>query len=177
LAQKINLLAHDSKSDADCLLNVDGRLQPAGFRLRDLRCGISFVPKTGERAASVHPAPKSLSDAAILRDSTMCMKSSQTSGRLRVTQAYIALSGIPERDAVPRTISVVRLGKCEIRMFNNSSDVPLLWIELIDHDAQLAVDSCICREIDDAVAAFEEFALQAATLNEARGPDAGDARV
>jgi hypothetical protein len=62
-------------------------------------------------------------------------------------------------------------------MFNGSSDVPLLWVELFDHEAQEAVDSCSCREIADAVAAFEEFVVQAATPNEAWRPDGDDARA
>jgi hypothetical protein len=111
----------------------------------------------------------------------MCTKSIQTSGRLRVTQAFIALSSIPGSSPAPRTLSIAMIGKCEIRMFNASSiqpgDAPPLWIELFDHDAQVSVDSCICREIDDAVAAFDELLSDAETLNEVCRPEAGDAQV
>jgi hypothetical protein len=111
----------------------------------------------------------------------MCTKSSQTSGRLRVTQAFIALSSIPGSSPAPRTISIAMIGKCEIRMFNASStrpgDAPPLWIELFDHDAQVSLDSYSCREIDDAVAAFEELRTDAETLNEVCSPGAGGARV
>ena len=85
----------------------------------------------------------------------MCTKPSQTSGRLRVTQAFIALSSIPGSSPVSRTLSIVITGNCEIRMFNAlptwPGDAPPLWIELFDHDAQMSLDSYICREIDDAV--------------------------
>lgn len=110
----------------------------------------------------------------------MCTKSSQTSGRLRVTQAFIALSGIPVSSSAPKAISVVSLGKYEIRMFDGaprSDDIAPLWIELFDHDTQKAVDSCSCSEIDDAVAAFDELISQAESLNAARGIDADDTQV
>ena len=50
-------------------------------------------------------------------------------------------------------------------MFNGSptaaGDAPLLWMELFDHDAQMSLDSCSFREIDDAVSAFDELVAQA----------------
>jgi hypothetical protein len=106
----------------------------------------------------------------IFRDITMCTKSSQASDRLRVTQAYIALSGIPGGNSAPRTISVVRVGGYEIRMFSSfparSGDTPLLWMELFDHDAQRSLDSCRVREIDDALSAFDVLVSQARKLGE-----------
>lgn len=111
----------------------------------------------------------------------MCTKSSQTSGRLRVTQAFIALSSIAGSSPAPRTLSIATIGKCEIRMLNASStwpgDAPPLWIELFDHDAQMSVDSSCCHEIDDAVAALDEWLSDAETLNEVRRPEADDAQV
>jgi hypothetical protein len=111
----------------------------------------------------------------------MCTKPSHTSGRLRVTQAFIALSSIPGSSPVSRTLSIVIIGTCEIRMFNASStwpgDAPSLWIELFDHGARVSVDSCSCREIDEAVAAFDELLSDAETLNQVSGPEANDAQV
>jgi hypothetical protein len=52
----------------------------------------------------------------------------------------------------------------------------MFWIELFDHDAQVSVDSCSCREIDDAVAAFEALLAQAESLNETGRPEADDAK-
>jgi hypothetical protein len=110
----------------------------------------------------------------------MCTKSSRTSGRLRITQAFIALSSIPEASSAPRTISIVRIGEREIRMSSaspsRSGGAPMFWIELFDHDAQVSVDSCSCREIDDAVAAFEALLAQAESLNETGRPEADDAK-
>lgn len=95
----------------------------------------------------------------------MCTNSTRTSCRLRVTQAYIALSGAPGSSPTPRTISVEKVGAYEIRMFNGlparSGDAPLLWMELFDHDAGRSVDSCACREIDDALSAFDELVARA----------------
>ncbi|MBR1230071.1 hypothetical protein JQ600_34830 [Bradyrhizobium sp. AUGA SZCCT0176] len=110
----------------------------------------------------------------------MCTKSGHTSGRLRVTQAFIALSGIPESASVPSVISIVRIGIHEIRIFNVSSpvgDEPALWIELFDHDTKVSVDCCSFREIDAAIAAFDDMVSQAERLNEADEPEAGDAPV
>ena len=65
---------------------------------------------------------------------------------------------------MPRTVSVVRIGTYEIRMFNvfpnRSGDVPLLWMDLFDHHTQTSVDSCNCHEIDDAVSALDKLISQ-----------------
>ena len=111
----------------------------------------------------------------------MCTKSSQTSGRLRVTQAFIALSSISGDAFEPRIISVLSIGKYEIRMFNGSpsraGDAPSLWIELFDHSVPLSLDSCSCREIEDAVAAFDEMVSEAETLNDVWGPETDGAQA
>jgi hypothetical protein len=111
----------------------------------------------------------------------MCTKPSQASGRLRVTQAFIALSSIPGSSPVSRTLSIVITGNCEIRMFNALStspgDAPPLWIELFDHGDRVSVDGCGCREIDEAVAAFDEFLSDAEALDEARSAEANGAQV
>lgn len=117
----------------------------------------------------------------MFRDSTMCTKSSRISGRLRTTQAFIALSSISESNSAPRTVSIVKIGKYEIRMFNGSSIWPgrtlASWLELFDHNAQLSVDSCSCREIDEALTGFDELLSQAESLNEACGPEEDDAQA
>ena len=77
----------------------------------------------------------------------------------------MALSGTPESNSAPRIISVAKIANYEIRMSNGSSrgpgDIPLLWMELFDHEARISVDSCSCNEIDDAVSAFDAFVAQA----------------
>jgi hypothetical protein len=111
----------------------------------------------------------------------MCTKSGRTSGWLRTTQAFIALSSISESGSAPRTISIVKIGEYEIRMFNGSSIWPggtrASWLELFDHNAQLSVDSCSCREIDEALTGFEGLLSQAERLNEAHGPEQDDAQA
>jgi hypothetical protein len=66
-------------------------------------------------------------------------------------------------------------------MFNDSSTwsggAPPLWIELFDHSARVSVDGCSCRQIDEAVAAFDELLADAAALNEARRAEANGAQV
>ena len=111
----------------------------------------------------------------------MCTKFSQMSGRLRTTQAFIALSRIREGAIVPKAISIARIGIYEIRMFSGSPSwpggVPLLWIELFDHAARMSVDSCGCHEIDDAVAGFDSLVAQAENPDEAGGSEADDAQL
>jgi hypothetical protein len=82
-----------------------------------------------------------------------------TFSTLRMTRAYIKLLCIPEGEA--KMVSLVQIGNYEIRMLEapkaDSHDGPLFLIELFDHDAQSAVDSCICYDIEEGVAAFENF--------------------
>jgi hypothetical protein len=110
----------------------------------------------------------------------MCTKLNSTSGRLQLTQAFNALSSMPGSNSTQQYTSLVRAGEYEIRMFNSapsrSGDVPLVWMELFDHDAKTTVDSCTCREIDDAVSAFEAFVSQAKSPNVACGAKADDAQ-
>jgi hypothetical protein len=79
--------------------------------------------------------------------------------KLRITQAYIKLLCIPEGDA--KMVSLARIANYEVRMLessqNNSADAPLFVMELVDHDAQSSVDSCVCYDIEEGVAAFQQF--------------------
>ena len=38
-----------------------------------------------------------------------------------------------------------------------SADTPLFCLELFDHDAQAAIDRCVCYDIEQGVAMFEDF--------------------
>jgi hypothetical protein len=179
LAQNIKLLAQDSKPGVGCLLNLVCRLLPAGFGCAT--CTAVLPAFQNGRAVAACAAPKPPFDTAMFRDSTMCTKPGRTSGRLRTTQAFIALSSISESSSVPRTISIVKIGKYEIRMFNGPPIWPggtrASWLELFDHNAQLSVDSCSCREIDEALTGFDELVSQAERLNEACGPEEDDAQA
>jgi hypothetical protein len=80
---------------------------------------------------------------------------------LRITRAYIKLLCIPEGEQGARMVSLGHVGNFEVRIFEtaqtSSADGPLFLIELFDHDAHSSVDSCACRDIEEAVAAFEDF--------------------
>jgi hypothetical protein len=55
-------------------------------------------------------------------------------------------------------VSLAQIGNYEIRMLEASkADGPLFLIELFDHDAQSSVGSCVCDDIEEGVAAFEDF--------------------
>jgi hypothetical protein len=76
--------------------------------------------------------------------------------KLRITRAYIKLLCIPDGQA--RMVSLAQIGNYEIRMLEASkADGPLFLIELFDHDAQSSVGSCVCDDIEEGVAAFEDF--------------------
>jgi hypothetical protein len=94
-----------------------------------------------------------------LRGSIVCKISDNTFSKLRITRAYIKLLCIPEGDA--KMVSLVQIGSYEIRLLEASkadtADGPLFLIELFDHDAQSSVDSCICGDIEEGAAAFEDF--------------------
>ena len=111
----------------------------------------------------------------------MCTTSGHRGGKLRITQAYIALLSIPESGSAARTISVARIGKCEILMFNGSparsGDAPLLWMELFDHHAKMALDSFSFREIEEAMAGFDVLVARASDANVAGEPQSDDPQV
>jgi hypothetical protein len=89
----------------------------------------------------------------------VCRLSNSKFSQLRITRAYIKLLCIPEGDA--RMVLLARIGSYEIRMLEASQsgfvDSPLFLMELFDHDVQSLVDSCVCHDIDEGVAAFEDF--------------------
>ena len=89
----------------------------------------------------------------------MCKITDNTFRKLRITRAYIKLLCIPEGDA--RVVSLVQIGNYEIRMLEvskaDSAEGPLFLIELFDQDAQSSVDSRICNDVEEGVAAFEDF--------------------
>ena len=65
-------------------------------------------------------------------------------------------------------VPVARTGSYEIRMLrlpaNGSNSVPSIWMELFDLGTQLPVDSIRCSEVEDALAAFQEFVTHAKSL-------------
>ena len=79
--------------------------------------------------------------------------------KLRITRAYIRLLCIPEGEA--KIVSLAQVSNFEIRMLEASkvdaNDGPLFLLELFDHDAQSAVEDCVCGDIEEGVAAFKDF--------------------
>jgi hypothetical protein len=94
-----------------------------------------------------------------LRDLIVCKIPDHEFSKLRITRAYIKLLCIPEGDA--RMVSLARIGNYEVRMFESSQsgsdDAALFCIELFDHDAQSPIGSCVCYDIEEGVAAFQDF--------------------
>jgi hypothetical protein len=65
---------------------------------------------------------------------------------------------LPEGDG--RFVSLVRIGNYESMLDasqTGSAAKPLFCLELFDHDAQTAVDNCVCYDIEEGVVTFEEF--------------------
>ena len=58
-------------------------------------------------------------------------------------------------------MSLVRIENQEVRMLDasqaGSADTPLFCLELFDHDAQAAIDRCVCYDIEQGAAVFEDF--------------------
>jgi hypothetical protein len=98
---------------------------------------------------------------------------------LRIAQAYVKLLCIPE-GSFETSLSLAWIGNCEIRMFGGSHADPdsmtLFWLELFDHGTKTSVDSFGCRDVEDAVARFEDFIAQAGHLYEAAEPDGLETR-
>src|SRR5277367_3635652 len=108
------------------------------------------MPHTGRRGTNSHPDT--------FQGHIVCKADGNRFIELRISQAYIALLGLPEESNDGRTISLARLDNHEVLMFDvphaGSGDPPLFWMELFDHDAQLAVDSCSCYSIEEASTVF-----------------------
>lgn len=85
--------------------------------------------------------------------------SDNTFSKLRITRAHIKLLCIP--DGETKLVSLGQIGNYEVRMLEaakaDSDHGPLFLLELFDHDSQLAVESRVCADIEEGVAAFENF--------------------
>jgi hypothetical protein len=89
------------------------------------------------------------------RDSIVGKISDNTLSKLRIARAYSKLLCLSGDEG--KIVSIVQIGNYEIRMLEISKAGPLFLLELFDHDAQLAVDSCVCQDIEEGAVAFEKF--------------------
>jgi hypothetical protein len=97
---------------------------------------------------------------------------------LLIARAFVKLSSIPAESSQP-TVTLASVGNCEIRMFlgEQATEVDgasLFWLELLDHDTDMSVDSFRCGTIKDAAPVFDELMSQAICLN---GPDPSGAET
>jgi hypothetical protein len=92
---------------------------------------------------------------------------------LRISRAYAKLSCIPE-DAPEPSVSLARIGNCEIRMLRarepDLDGTALFWLELLD-SGKTCIDSFRCHKLKDATPVFEYFSSQATHLNKPGSSD------
>jgi hypothetical protein len=111
---------------------------------------------------------------SLLKQGVIVNSSSEpTLVELRIAQAYVKLSSIPE-DSAEVSVPLAAIGNCEIRMLRVSEadldGVPLFWLELFDHGTGTSIDSFRCQKIKEAVPVFEYFMSEAAFWD-GPGPD------
>jgi hypothetical protein len=96
---------------------------------------------------------------------TMNSSPEPTLNELRIARAYGKLSSI-SGDSSKVSVSLARIGNCEIRMFRwpETQSGALFWLELFDHN--MSIDSFQCHEIKDAAPVFEGLILQATHLSD-----------
>jgi hypothetical protein len=94
---------------------------------------------------------------------------------LKIAQAYVRLSSIPE-DSPEASLLLASIGKCEMRMVRwpqvaPLDSVPLLLLELFDHNMKMAVDSFRHHRAKDAASIFNVFIAQVDASNKLDRPD------
>jgi hypothetical protein len=72
----------------------------------------------------------------------------------RLYKSYISLKLTPKSESGSRTIPIARFGAFEVRLVEFADSDRLdsldLWMELYHYDTQSSIDSCLCRDLDDA---------------------------
>ena len=88
----------------------------------------------------------------------------------RLYRAYLTLALIPKNEDGSRTVPIARLGSFEVRIveFINSEtcDGLDIWLELYNHSNQSSLDSCRCRDFDQAEVFAEDLICCARHLND-----------
>ena len=74
-----------------------------------------------------------------------------------VLQAYLQLPLLPRQVDGSWVAPLKQCGRCELRLIERVAETPVepvLHVELLDVQAQTAIESRSCEEVEDAVAAF-----------------------
>jgi hypothetical protein len=89
----------------------------------------------------------------------------------RVAAAYIQLALSCAGQDGARSVRIARVGRLDLRLVepapSQSVDEHLFWLELYDNDAEAAIDSCGCDDLQDAAQAAEQLIRQARILTSA----------
>src|SRR5689334_12860479 len=87
----------------------------------------------------------------------------------RVTGSYANLVLTPNGDDGSRNTLIAMIGDFEVRLVEIPSvNAPAglsLWVELYSRDLHFGVDSCKCKDLDEAIEAARLLAIQAGRLN------------
>jgi|SRR5215469_362728 len=72
----------------------------------------------------------------------------------RLYKSYVGLRLTPQNESGWRTIPIAQFDTVEVRLIEivdrNRRHTSDLWIELYHHDTQSSIDSCRCRDLDEA---------------------------
>jgi hypothetical protein len=92
-------------------------------------------------------------------------------GELFVSQLHKACVGLAiaaANEDGSRTVSIRRFNALEVRLVEFATRQPAdsldIWIELYDFDTQSSLDSCLCRDLDDAEPMLEHLLSSARHL-------------
>ena len=90
----------------------------------------------------------------------------------RLYKSYVNLR-TPQNEDGSRTMPVARFDTFEVRLIEfadcNRRDSLDLWIELYRHDTQSSIDSCRCRDLEEAQNFGEYLISEARVLFESNG--------
>ena len=88
-----------------------------------------------------------------------------------VVEAYLRLPLLPRQVDGSWVTPLMRYGRFELRLIERVGATPaepVLRVELLDLQAQAAIESRGCEEVEDAVAAFQTMIPVALTLHAAK---------
>ena len=126
-----------------------------------------IIARPAPALASIESGPRV---ATIPKGNILLQKAECGPIECRLMRAYVRLFLAPEGDSCARTVPLARFGSYEVRLVEltkaHADDVTPLWMELYSHDLRHGLDSCGCRDIEEAVLAAEQLVSQASQLND-----------